>query len=337
MLYVTTRGNKDAYTAYRALHEDLAPDGGRFLPFRFPSFSKEEITAFGEKSFGEAVAQLLNMFFSCQLTGWDVDFCVGRNAVRLFAMNHKIIISELWHNPAANYSYIVDSLFRKITNNTGRCAPTDWVRIAVGIAVLFGVYSEMLRQKMTAPDQVVDISVPVDDFVAPIAAWYARCMGLPLGVIICTCDENSPVWDLLHRGTFTTAAADIATQLGVERLISALFGVLEANRYSEVCRDGRIYTVNEDNQNVLRNNFFCAVAGTKRAETTINSIFRSNTYIIDPFTALCHGGLQDYRSRTGGNRTTLLLAEKTPLDYASQISDATGIPGAKLTEYVKMS
>lgn len=337
MLYVTTRDNKDAFTAHRALHEDLAPDGGRFLPFRLPVFTTEDIASLKQKTFGQAVAELLNIFFSCQLTGWDVDFCIGRNAARLVPMAHRIIVAELWHNPSTNYTYVVDSLWRKVTNSTELSYPTDWARIAVRISVLFGLYTEMLKAEMMTADQTIDISVPVDDFSSAMAVWYARSMGLPIGMIICTCEENSPVWDLIHRGVFNTAAVNEVMRLGIERLIQASFGFEEAREYYGRCERKQTYVVKELFQDVLASNIFCAVAGERRSDSMINSIFRSNSYIVDPMTALCYGGLQDYRSRTGGNRLTLLLADRTPLDFNSQISNATGIPMTELINYVKLS
>ena len=45
MLYVTTRNNRDAYTAQRVLRENRGPDGGLYVPFREPVFSREEIDA----------------------------------------------------------------------------------------------------------------------------------------------------------------------------------------------------------------------------------------------------------------------------------------------------
>ena len=41
MLYVTTRNNRDAFTAQRVLTENRGPEGGLFLPFREPLFSEE--------------------------------------------------------------------------------------------------------------------------------------------------------------------------------------------------------------------------------------------------------------------------------------------------------
>ena len=75
MLYLTTRDKFDTYTVYRTLHEDTAPNGGLFFPFRLPAVSLETLKG---KTFCECVADVLNLFFSAGLTGKEVEFSVGR-------------------------------------------------------------------------------------------------------------------------------------------------------------------------------------------------------------------------------------------------------------------
>ena len=94
------------------------------------------------------------------------------------------------------------------------------------------------------------------------------------------------------------------------------------------------YTVDEELLPVLNAGFFATVAGDNRATDTINSIYRTNSYIADPKTALCFAGLQDYRSRTGESQITLILSEQTPLDFADQIGKITGIDKKKLEQIV---
>lgn len=338
MLYITTRDNKDAFTAHRALSDDLAPDGGHFIPLTMPDYDRTEIAALREKSFGQVVAEILNTFFSSRLTGWDVEFCIGRNVARLISMSHRITVAELWHNPDEKYSYIVNRLYEKIYDNADILkTPTDWVKIAIQIAVLFGLYGELLKAEITSCDQTVDISVSADGFSAPMAAWYARKMGLPIGTIICTCEENSSVWDLIHRGVFNTATAQDDLLMGIERLIQATLGFEAVKSYLAKCQNRQIFSVIEGAQGILNNGFFCAVAGENRSESIINSVFRSSSYVIDPCTALCYGGLQDYRARTGGSRMTLLLAERIPIDFTAEIAKATGIPKEKIVDYVNLS
>ena len=81
MLYVTTRNKHDAYTAHRTQLSDRAPDGGLYLPFRMVTWERQQVLALADKTFGQCVAETLNQFFACRLTGWDVDFSIGRNPV----------------------------------------------------------------------------------------------------------------------------------------------------------------------------------------------------------------------------------------------------------------
>ena len=92
MLYVSTRNHVDSFTAYRVLHEDHAPDGGMFVPMRFPAFLPEELCQLKTSSFGEIVSIVLNKFFSANLSAWDVEICAGRHPFKLVPMNHKMLI-----------------------------------------------------------------------------------------------------------------------------------------------------------------------------------------------------------------------------------------------------
>lgn len=325
MLYVTTRDKRDAFTAHRAIFEEYGPDGGRYIPFSLPEFSKDEIAALKDKSFYQTVADVLNVFFSARLTGWDVEFCIGRISLHFVQMNHKIILAELWRNLDGQYAYIVRSLAAKICDSCGKCVVSDWLQIAVRIAVLFGVYGEMLRNALIDEASMFDISLQHEDFSAPMAAWYARKLGLPVGTIICTGIEDSAVWDFLHKGTFNPAGTKKTLRDGLERLITATFGPEEAVRFATCCQDKKAFSVTEEQLPLLNDGFFVTVAGEKRAFSTVNSIYRSNSYVVDPDTALCFGGIQDFRTKFGESKLTLLLSEDTPMHHADGIMNATGL------------
>ena len=335
MLYITTRDHKETFTSHRTLCANYAPDNGQFIPFVMPEYTDTELQHLLNKSFGEIVAEILNHFFSARLTGSDIDFAIGRNAVKLIPMNHKIVVSELWHNPGSGFTYTINTLYSKIIGcDKHNTKPTRWFEIAVRIAVLFGIYRELVGSDLLLQGQLVDISVPADDFSAAFAAFYAKQMGLPLGKIICTTDDSSALWDLIHRGNFTPDPACFAIQPGVEMLIHATLGEDEANKFSKKCADGRAYTVDEEQLPILNDGLFCSVASYARTEATINSVYRSNDYIIDTKTAFCYGGLQDYRAKHGDGRLTIILAESNPMDDANAIQSATGIKKLNLIDHI---
>ena len=82
MLYVTTRNKHDAYTAHRTLLADRAPDGGLYLPFRLVTLDHQQVLALANKTFGQCVAEILNRFFACQLTGWMWSFALADTPLR---------------------------------------------------------------------------------------------------------------------------------------------------------------------------------------------------------------------------------------------------------------
>lgn len=332
MLYITTKTDKDAFTAYKALHNNTASDGGMYVPFRFPVYSTEDIYGLKEKSFNQIVADILNSFFSCRLTGWDVDFCIGRNSYRIADAGNKVVVAELWHNLASNYSFTVKKLYEQITQTTD--TPTDWFCIAVEIAILFGIYVELLKSKELNTAQNIDISVQTGDFHPAISAWYARKMGLPIGTIICSSNGDGIIWDFLHRGTFSTASAATELKNTVSRLIQGSFGYSAVEDFIAKSEKSHAYVVDEELLTVLNDGFFCSVIGEDRSASVMNSVYRNSSYIMDPESALCYGGLQDYRAKTGNNHLTMLLSRESALHHSKKVTEATGLTGDQLSKLV---
>lgn len=326
MLYISTRDRTNSFTANRALQEDRAPDGGMFVPFQMPCFSDEQIRKFKDMSFGDAVATILNLFFGTAVGGWDLDFQVGRSPCKLVRMSHRMVIAQLWHNHGADYRHLEQSLYRKIGGKyAGDKDLPNWAGIAVRIAVLFGIYSDFLKQDIDA----FDIAVPTGEFSGLIAAWYARKLGLPVGMIICGCNDNGAVWDLIHRGEFNTSTAmiktkapelDVACPSAVERLIFDVLGRDETQRYVSICEKKGTFKIPDHDGIRLGDHLFAAVVSGRRMESVISSMYRTNGYLADPYTAVAFGALQDYRARTGESKTTLIMADRSPAHYIKMIS-----------------
>lgn len=329
MLYITTRNNRDPFTAHRAMVENRCPDGGFFLPFRHPKFTQSEIDALAEKTFGQCVAEVLNRLFNTRLTGWDVDFCCGRAPVRLSALRHRILIAESWHNPSGQFNHIVRALAERLCGEKN--LPSDWINIAVRASVLFGIFSELKRRGIDH----ADISVVSGDFAMPISAWYARHWGLPVGKIICCCNENNSLWELFCHGQMRTDTvsvptmipeADISVPPQLERLVCEAGGLTETERYLECCRRGAAYYPGDSILAKLRNGMYASVVSSHRLETAIPGVYRTHGYLMTPGTALAYAGLLDYRAKTGETGEVLIWAEESPAVLANAIGSLVGLP-----------
>lgn len=344
MLYVTTRDDLTTYTAYHALHEDRGPDGGFFMPFRCPILDRTQLAELMRHSPAGAMAAILNLFFPARLEAADVAACLEGPLARISVMSHRLMVTELWQGTDGTFDQPLQRLARRICPEPEHAGEVSrWTRIAIRIAALFGVFNQLYGKKLAGDDRNVDITVVSGDFSMPFAAWYAREMGLPIKNIICACNDNSAVWDLFYHGELHTDAvakktdtpeADVGVPVELERLIYSALGSAEALRFSEVCRKGRLYQLPEEELTCLRQGLHAAVIGQARSRTIIRNVYHTNDYLLDPYSALAYGGLQDYRAGSGESRDAVLWAEKSALSAASQVAEALGISVVELRDRV---
>lgn len=333
MRYVTTRSNEKTYTWLHALNETTAEDGGFFIPDQMPEFTREQISGLALKNPNQALAEILNLFFDCELTRWDVDFAVGRYPVRLSTMVRRIAIAEGWHNVDWEFSRTVRDLAALVRGGTGPDVGS-WFEIAVRIGVLFGVFGELMRDGIAQSGKNVDIVVISGDLRAVMAARYARDMGLPIGNIIICCNENNNLWNLIRQGELrfglpvketATPDCDHNTPSDLERLLHACGGTQEVFRYLQSREFGRAYFPEPVALEELQKNTYVSVVGQPRMEATIPTIHKNHGYVFGPYSALCYAGLTDYRSATGSCAYALIISDRGALRDDRFVAGEMGI------------
>lgn len=322
MLYVTTRNKLDTYTAAHALSEDRASDGGFYVPMRLPKLDQRYLKRMEEQSFSDNVADVINLFFRTQLDSWAVEFAIGRYPVKLQHIGSREVVAETWHNPVWKFDRLVRGIEKAVrqSDDVNRI-PSDWLMIVSRIAVLVAVFGELIREGNVSEKMPIDLAVANGNFSGAMACWYAREMGLPIGTILCCCNDNNGTWKLLHKGEIRTDAAvvdtdtplcDVSAPVDLERLISAVLGAKSAESFAKTCAEGGTFYLEPDQQKQLRYGIYVPVVGQRRLESAVRSLYHSCGYLADPYTALCYSGMLDYRSVTGESRTVLIISEESP-------------------------
>lgn len=304
MLYLSTRSKADSFTAHRVLRADAAPDGGLFLPMQIPVLSKADLANYAQMNFGEAAAAVLNLFFGTKLSGWDVDFAVGRQAVDFVSIGHKVYVTESWHNPAGSQTYLAQRLYDLVTNQKNSTqTPNLWFQTAVNIAVLFSAYGKCFRRHIYK----LDVAVQAGDLMMLLAVRYAQKMGLPIRKIVLGCTEQDGLWDFLSYGDYAVGRKD--WNAGLEALLWLEFGYGEAAGYLTALEKRTTYRLKIYPLEQLRKDLFVTVVG----ESRVKNVAESGTgYRMEPATARAFAAVQDYRAKTGENKDTLLFARNTP-------------------------
>lgn len=328
MLYVTTRNEKDHYTPFHTLNNNRSADGGFFVPYHVPAFTEEEIRKIQSMSFGQCVAEIINKLFHTRITGWDVDFAIGRYPVRLRQLGHRIWVAETWHNVCWDFIHVVSKVTNLIDKDCNYSS--TWVKTAVRAAVLFGIYRELRTTNL----QLMDVAVISEDFSLPMSVWYARSWGLPVGNIICCVNEKDEFWDLISYGRMnleSTSNEDDAYPERIEELLYACGGTAEINYFLDCKKGGCLYMPSSEAiRNKIQQGIQVSVVSNKRIMDTIPAVSRTNGYLLDPTTSCVYSGLMDYRTTTGIIRTSVIISEKSPIYSLDAISKATGLTREKI-------
>lgn len=333
MLYVTTRNNQDTFTANHVLTNNRAADGGLFLPKHLPLLSDQEKSRLLNMPFGQCVAEVLNLFYSTKLTGWDIDFSIGRYPVRLHQLSNRILMAETWHNPQWQYKYLENNLMQLIQAQAD--LPGNWNAVAIQMAVIIGI----LGNRDDLGLGPVDIAAISGDFTIPTGALYLRKMGFPIGNIICCCNENNQFWELICNGQMRTDGmkistivpeADVTLPVNLERLIFECGGFREVADYLSCNEVASVYYPSEGMLQRLRDGLFVSVVSSSRVETTIPNVYKTHNYLLAPGAALAYSGLMDYRAKTGINRTALVICENSPRCAEDTVAKVMGLSVADL-------
>lgn len=307
MLYLSTKNKADSFTAYKVLRSAAASDGGMFVPMQIPVQDDFALAQFEKMSFGDAVATVVNLFFGTKLTGWDVDFAIGRQAVDLIPIGHKVSVAESWHNPAGAHAYLVQRLYNLVLGDPrNTLSPNTWFCTVVRIAILFGIYGKCSRREIYEFDVAVDAA----DLQMLLAVRYAQKMGLPVQKIVLGCTDGDGMWNFLSYGDYTAAKKE--RNVGFEALLWLEFGYEEVNRYHISLEKKLTYRLNAVRLETFRKKLFGTVVGDHRVKNVVESTVMTNHYQMDSNMARAFGALLNYRAKTGENKNTLLFAQNMP-------------------------
>lgn len=344
MLYTSTRNKYDTCTAQRTLCQNRTDDGGLFVPAQLPQCSPQEILALMELSPNDVIAKVLNMLFGTTIAGRDVEFLVGKEILRMREINYRITVAELWRNPEGDFAKTVRTLTEYLSADKTIKEPTMWAKVAVNIAMIFAMFTQLPYQTEADLKKKQDVVVLGEDFITPMAAWYARKMGLPIGAIICSCNENGSVWDLLQRGQMkmdvpviktNTPKCDIAMPEGFEWLLCETLGTEAAVGFAAACERGGVYEINPTGYPIVKQGMYAYVIGEKRLLDIIPNIYSATGYVLCPYSALTYSGLMDYRTMSGENGPALMISKWSPLHCKDVVAQAMGISVADLRERIK--
>jgi threonine synthase len=122
MRYVSTRGQAPAVGFVDAVLGGLAPDGGLYVPERWPQIGADEIEGFADTPYADVAARVIGAFAEGEITPDDVaQMCAEAYAtfahtavVPLVQLQPGLFLAELFHGPSLAFKDVAMQLLARL-------------------------------------------------------------------------------------------------------------------------------------------------------------------------------------------------------------------------------
>ena len=208
-------------------------------------------------------------------------------------------------------------------------------RLAPQVIYYFKAYADLVKMGRIAVGDLVDFTVPTGNFGNILAGYLAKCLGLPVGRLICASNANNVLSDFIGTGcydrrrTFHKTASpsmDILVSSNLERLIYLLSGcdaAFVAEKMAQLKKDG-IYQIPAELLQKVQETFwgdFCDDAETKE---TIGKVWKDHGYVCDTHTAVAFRVAEKYAAQGGEKRPNVILSTASPYKFPASVVEGLG-------------
>lgn len=215
----------------------------------------------------------------------------------------------------------------------------NWGRLAPQIVYYFSAYVDSVRNGAVPAGAEVNVVVPTGNFGNILAAYYAKCMGLPVGRFICASNRNHVLTDFLRTGLYdrnrpfyptSSPSMDILVSSNLERLLFEVAGRDSGQVRAWMAELGRrgSYQVGPQVLARLQQDFWGGFADESQTRAAIREFHQATGYVLDPHTAVAVHVYGQYLEQTGDWRPALVAATASPFKFPGTVAEALWGPGA---------
>lgn len=218
-------------------------------------------------------------------------------------------------------------------------------RLAPQIVYYFSAYADLVSRGDVALGDKINFCVPTGNFGNILAGYYAKCMGLPIGKLICASNRNHILADFLATGEYDarrdfyktmSPSMDILVSSNLERLLYLLSGN-DAQKTSglmqALAQQGQ-YAVGEKVRELAAADFAGGWADENATSKTVAAYFEDG-YLMDTHTAVGFAVLHAYQEKTKDVAPCVVVSTASPFKFSEDVLAAIGVDCTQMDEAQK--
>ncbi len=212
-------------------------------------------------------------------------------------------------------------------------------RLAPQITYYFKAYADLVRAGKVTVGDPVDFVVPTGNFGDILAGYFAKRMGLPVGMLVCASNANNVLTDFLATGCYDrrrtfhktlSPSMDILVSSNLERLLylaSDGDAAAVAGWMHSLNTQGS-YTVPAALLQKLQSEFWGGCCNDAQTSAAIAALWQQHGYLADTHTAVAWQVAQQYKAATGTRRPVVILSTASPYKFPAAVWAALRQAGA---------
>ena len=183
----------------------------------------------------------------------------------------------------------------------------NWGRLLPQVVYYISSYAELVATGKVQPGDEIDVCVPTGNFGNILAAWYAKQIGVPIGMLLCASNDNRVLTDFINTGTYdisdrafiltSSPSMDILVSSNLERQLFELTGrnAEAISQWMADLNEKRCFRVDADTFARVRENFSADSVDNAACLATIKAVLDEHNYLLDPHTAVAYAVAQNLR------------------------------------------
>lgn len=211
----------------------------------------------------------------------------------------------------------------------------NWGRLAPQIVYYVAAYAKLAEAGELRLGEKLNVVVPTGNFGNILAAYYAKCMGVPIGKLICASNSNNVLTDFLRTGVYDrnrrfyttiSPSMDILVSSNLERLLYHLSGGDSdyiSGLFAELSSKGR-FEVSDGIKNNLRELFWADFCTDDETKSAISDTYKSFGYTVDTHTGVAVGVYNKYLAESGDDTCTVIASTASPYKFPDSVLSALG-------------
>ena len=216
-------------------------------------------------------------------------------------------------------------------------------RLIPQVAYYVYAYAQLVKGGEIEEGDQINVAVPTGNFGNILAAYYAKCMGLPIGKLICASNENKVLHDFFGTGEYdrnrdfiltSSPSMDILISSNLERLIYSLAGndATKNKQFMDALSQDGKYMITDEMKAGLQD-FYGNFATEADTASAIKKLYEETGYVIDTHTAVGAFVYDKYKEETEDNTVSVIASTASPFKFARSVMEAIDSKYADLGDF----